>query len=506
MSAVEETKNSIGVSAQRGGLKGASLSAITWMLDTLSSVRFGVSLLVVLIVLSMLGMLIMQQDLDGFDEYFAALTPSQKLLYGTLGFFDIYHAWYFNLLLVVLSLNIVLASIDRFPKAWTFISRPKLDASPTWLRGQKPSMSFMLPGANARTVAVQISDVCRAQGLKSVVNEKDGKTFVFAQRGAWNRLGAYAVHVALLMIFIGGFLASHFGRTGQMRLTPGATAQAMTMLQFNLDQVARVNLRLPFSVTCTDIQQKLVRKEGNILAGNTLDWLTRITIRDEYGEHEALVSLNNPYDYRGYRFFQASFDPQGSARNITLRVTPESGGEPQEITVGRNGSATLADGTRIVFANFFPDFLITGNRLGTRSNDYNNPTAQLTVTTPGGEQRSAFAFGDAVPIPEGAPVGAPVGGYRFRLADFEKVPSAHVLSIKYDPFRGSFIAFYLGGTLLILTLCAVFFFSHQRLWAAIEERSAGDFEVVMGGDTNRNQLSFEDRFKKIIDNLQPNSS
>lgn len=503
MSAVEETKNSIAARpAISGGVKQMLASAVAWMLETLSSVRVGVTLLVVLILLSMIGMLIMQQDIDGFEDFYVALTPSQKLLYGSLGFFDIYHTWYFNLLLVVLSLNIVLASIDRFPKAWTFIARPKLDASLTWLRGQKPAEIISLAGANARTVAAQIADACRREGFKPTVTEKNGRIFVFAERGAWNRLGAYAVHVALLTIFLGGFLSSQFGRTGTMRLMPGTTASAMTMLDFNLDQVARVNLRLPFAVTCTDIEQKLVRPEGNIGAGNTLDWLTRVRIRDERGEHEALVSLNNPHDYRGYRFFQAQAVQQGMARNIHLRVEPAAGGAAQEIRITRDGTATLADGTRIDFVNFFSDFIINGNQLGTRSSEYNNPTAQLAVTTPQGERRNAFAFTDAVPIPEGAPVGAAVAGYRFRLADFERVPLAHVLSIKYDPFRGSFIAFYVGGTLLILMLCAVFFFSHQRVWAAIEESGEDDFEVVMGGNTNRNQMSFEDRFKKLVNRLK----
>jgi cytochrome c biogenesis protein len=506
MSAVEESKNQIVVGEKRPSnsapVNGAFASAANRMLETLSSVRFGIILLIILVVLSMIGMVIMQQEVSGFDEYYATLTPSEKLLAGSLGFFDIYHTWYFNLLLIILSLNIVLASIDRFPKAWTFLARPKLDASARWLQGQKPSETFTIEGANRPTVAAQIAEACRAEGLKPTVTEKTGKTFVFAERGAWNRLGAYAVHVALLTIFIGGFLSSHFGRTGQMQLQPGSSATAMTLLQFNLDQVARVNARLPFTVLCTDIEQKLMRREEGIDAGNTLDWLTRIRIRDETGEHEALVSLNNPYDYRGYRFFQAQTIAQGMARNITLRVEPENGGEAQTVNIRRDGSATLADGTRIDFINFFADFVIEGNQIGTRSSEYRNPTAQLAVTPPQGQRRNAFAFSDAVPIPEGAPIGAAVAGYRFRLADFEKVPLAHILSIKYDPFRGSFIAFYIGGTLLILTLCAVFFFSHQRVWAVIEERGGGDFEIVMGGNTNRNQMSLEDRFKKIIERIK----
>jgi cytochrome c biogenesis protein len=85
------------------------------VLDFISSVRLAYRLLITLVVLSMIGMLIIQQNVQGFDTYFASLTPAERLVYGRLGIFDIYHSWYFNILLLVLSLNIVLASIDRFP-------------------------------------------------------------------------------------------------------------------------------------------------------------------------------------------------------------------------------------------------------------------------------------------------------------------------------------------------------------------------------------------------------
>ena len=103
----------------------------------MSSVRFGVVLLCILVAFSMVGMLIIQQNVQGFDSYFASLTPAEKTVYGSLGLFDIYYSWYYKFLLLVLSLNIVLASIDRFPSAWSFISKPKLDASRKWLLGQK---------------------------------------------------------------------------------------------------------------------------------------------------------------------------------------------------------------------------------------------------------------------------------------------------------------------------------------------------------------------------------
>jgi cytochrome c biogenesis protein len=498
MSEAVETKGKIGVKPTwQTSFAAAVSNGITKLLNLLSSVRFGVTLLVLLVIASMIGMLIMQQNVEGFDKYFHELTPSQQLLYGTLGFFDIYHVWYFNALLLILSLNIVLASIDRFPKAWTFISRPKLDAGATWLKGQEQNATLQMEGESRQSVAERISAACKSVGLKTKVTEKGNRTFVFAEKDRWNRLGAYAVHVALLTIFTGGFLTAQFGRTGMMWLMPGTVSSTMTETKFNLDQQQPVTLQLPFEVTCTDIQQKLVSKDGPIDAGNTTDWLTRIRLKDERGETDALVHMNTPYDYRGYRFFQASFAPAGMARTVTVRLTPEKGGDPLDVTIPRDGSATLPDGTVVALADFWADVSVRDDK-NVNTSDYSNPAAVLSVKRAEGRPvETAYAF--PPDVAEKAPIAKrAVGGYTYRLIDFEKVPYMHALSIQHDP--GSTVV-YIGFALLGLTLIAVFFFSHQRVWALVEDRSQGNYEVVLGGNTNRNRLAFETRFKRLTNIL-----
>jgi cytochrome c biogenesis protein len=515
MSAFEETENKVSVPtpAAKSAAAGASAFAATFgpaaakpavagpslvnkALNLLSSVRFGVILLILLVIASMIGMLIMQVNVEGFDKYYAELTPASRFLLGKLGFFDIYHAWYFNALLLVLSLNIVLASIDRFPTAWSYISKKKLDASPRWLRGQDQSADLRLEGETRDSAAERVAGIFRAARLKTTVTEKGDKIFVFGERGAWNRLGAYAVHVALLTIFFGGFLTAQFGRVGNMPLEPGKTANTMTETVFNLDRPSRAVYELPFTVECLDVQQKLIRKEGTITADNTLDWLTRIRIKDKFGEREALVHMNKPYDYRGYRFFQASFISNGKARQITVRATPQSGGQSVDVTIPRDGSTMLPDGTRLDFRDFAANFSLGGAQDADPS-VYSNPAATLAVTPPGGQAQRAIVFPPA--MAESAPFAKqPVGGYTFRLLDFEKVPQAHVLSVQKDP--GSTVV-YVGFALLALTLSAVFFFSHDRVWAVIEEREAKGCEVVLGGNTNRNKLAFGDRFRRMVEGI-----
>lgn len=519
MSAAEETLKG------QSTAQGTSVPILNRVLDFLSSVRFGVVMLCVLVVFAMIGMLIVQQNVAGFDTWYVGLTPAEKTVFGALGFFDIYHSWYFNLLLLILSLNIILASIDRFPSTWTaYIREPKLTATRDWLLARREH-EIIESGKNPAEIEQVVKRALEASGYKTRVTptttteygiDADGRkdfskiitrttTTVFGQSGAWNRLGAYVIHVFLLTLFLGHFVAFQTGFDADVRMTPGERTDQIQLIQFNLDKKERFNVKLPFSIDCTDIEQSLIDENGGIDITNTLDWHTRININDpSYGTTSADVSLNKPYTYRGYRFFQSQTIPVGNARTITLELTPQNGGAVQTVNIPRLGSATLDDGTKIEYTDFEADFALNNGQPDTRSAEYNNPAAVLNVTQPGQAPVRAFAF--AQKLPEGAPVGAPKAGYKWHLAAFEKAPMAHILSIKYDPFNAHFIAWYIGGFGLVLSLMLVFFFSHKRVWASIEEREDGTSEVVLAGEANRNQIAFRDKFNKIAEDIRGISS
>jgi cytochrome c biogenesis protein len=498
-----------------------SRPALNQIVDFLSSVRFGVSLLIILVVLSIVGMVIIQQNVQGFDSYYASLTPAERSVYGALGVFDIYHSWYYNVLLLILSLNIVLASIDRFPTAWSYIVSPKLKATKDWLLNQHVASKVSIIAENEAEAVRKVRSVFESDRYKTSVTESDlteygtgddGKKdfsklvkkrsiVVFAEAGKWNRLGAYIVHVSLLTLFLGHFVALRTGFDADVRMIPGDESDQIQMIQFELDKRERFNVQLPFSIETTDIQQKLIDPNGSIDVPNTLDWRTQIKIKDPaYGETVADVSLNKPFSYRGYRFFQASAITMGSARNIDLQLTSQSDVSLTNIKIPRNGAKTLADGTYVEYEEFLPDFFLNGDKPDTRSGEYNNPAAILGVTPPGGQRIRVIAMGGRAA--QNAPMlSAPKAGYTWGLSSFEKSPFAHVLSIKYDPYNGAFIAWYFGGIGLMGALVFVFAFAHRRVWAIVEPGQFGRYEVTIGGDTNRNHAAFEERFTRMVENF-----
>jgi cytochrome c biogenesis protein len=516
-------------------------------------------MLVILLICCMIGMLIMQKENDQFMEYYNSLTPAQRVIWGRLQFFDIYHSWYFGLFLAITGLNIILASIDRFPTAWQYVKKPKLTASPNFIRAQMFSSESVVsekPEELAERVAASwlkhkgvgsamtwarvsvfasfvtlyaflyvllehtvvfwvLSVASFAiiiwymfKGLRFDVRktEENGRITVFGQINVWNRLGAYIVHIGLLTIFAGGLLTAKLGMGGLMEITPGKATSVFDTFEMTLDGPKTGKAQIPFQVECTDLQQKLIRPEGNLESSNTIDWLSFVRIKDGEYQQDTIVHLNHPKDYRGYRFFQSKFDPIGNARSITLSFEPVGGGQGQRVTIPRDGTVEVPGIGGVSYTGFFAHFELRESGPVNVSPDYVNPVAQLVITPLGGERRGALAFNpqmadrllarpDEMVDKETGENPLLVAGHKVILRDFEKVGSAHILAVQYDPGR---VPFYVGSTLLVGALCFVFFMSHQRMWAVIEPEGRGA-KVHFGGNANRNKPAFESRFNSLVE-------
>lgn len=518
-------------------------SVLDKVLRLLSSVKFGLVMLSTLLLCCMIGMLVMQVNVDGFDKYYANLKPAQKLIYGALGFFDIYrkgapfppspvrfldpywpaHLNYFYLFLSITGLNIILASIDRFPAAWQYVRKPKLTASPKFIAAQMFNAEAV-EHADPKGVAEKIGTAWRKHGFRARINEENNRVTVFAQRYKWNRLGAYVVHVALLTIGTGFFMTTRYNVGGAMEIKPGRTSDRFATSDISLDGARESQAVLPFQIECTDLQQKLIREEGGLDNQNTIDWLSSIRIIDKERNHQEdmVVHLNNVGDYRGYRFFQNSFLPVGNARYIKISFEPIAGGPATEVKIARSGSTVVRDkdgrevgleaevpgiGT-VRYVNFFPDFDVDDSGPTTLSRDYNNPAAQIEIAGLDGKRTMSFAFNPQLSEQylkkandkvgkEGGENPLLVNGNKIILRDFEKVSLTHTLTIQYDPGR---TPVYIGFTLLVMALCGVFFFSHQRVWAVIEPNGKGS-KIHFGGNTNRNRPAFEGRFNSLVQSV-----
>src|SRR5271166_731341 len=92
--------------------------------QTLAAIKTGVILLILVVILSAAGTVILQRPATEADEMQRAYSPQVLRLLDGLGLTDVFHAWWFVLLLSLVSLSIITASVQRFPNAWRYFSRP----------------------------------------------------------------------------------------------------------------------------------------------------------------------------------------------------------------------------------------------------------------------------------------------------------------------------------------------------------------------------------------------
>src|ERR1700758_1745389 len=100
----------------------SSLRRKIW--QALSSIKTGVVLLIVVVVLSAAGTIVLQRPATEPDEMQRAYSPQVLGLLDAVGLTDVFHAWWFVTLMLLVSVSIVAASVDRFPNAWRYFARP----------------------------------------------------------------------------------------------------------------------------------------------------------------------------------------------------------------------------------------------------------------------------------------------------------------------------------------------------------------------------------------------
>src|ERR1700740_556201 len=88
--------------------------------QTLGAIKTGVILLILVVIFSAAGTIVLQRPATEADEMQRPYSPQVLHLLDALGLTDVFHAWWFLLLLTLVSLSIIAASIQRFPNAWRF--------------------------------------------------------------------------------------------------------------------------------------------------------------------------------------------------------------------------------------------------------------------------------------------------------------------------------------------------------------------------------------------------
>ncbi len=461
---------------------------------TFSNLRTGIVLLILVGAGSALGTFILQRPATDPDKLARAYSPATLQWLDRLGLTDVFHAWWFLMLLALVSLSIVLVSIDRFPNAWRFYARPYRKTDSYFRSALRHKVELPIrnaeDGLNAAERALKksgwpVERIAEKPGsparagvaLDGVANEPS----LYSERHRFSVMAVYIVHASLLLIFAGGIIDGLFGFSGFMALQKG---QARNVIELRTGGTRQ----LPFAVKCNGAGQE------NYPDGSPKRWWSKLAVINDGREVESKeIVVNDPLVYRGLRFYQASFGTTGNLDGLTLAATPE-GGTTRDLTLAMNQPVQLDANTTVTLAEFIPDFFIRDSQVFKRSDNPVNPAFRLQVSnTANGEDAKLWMFAAY----NGAAQGDKTN-YRFEYRDMQ-MGSYTGLEVSHEP--GQWLV-WAGCLLMGAGLFVAFYLVHMRVWVAAVPDARGKLTLWIGGQANKNRDRFEQKFDELVHSIR----
>lgn len=449
--------------------------------QTLSSIKTGVVLIILVVIFSAAGTVILQRPMTDPEDMQRAYSPAMLRVLDATGLTDVFHARWFVALLILVSLCIIAASVERFPNAWRFYARPYKSPDENFRRALPTQAQIAIRdeehGLDAAERALE------RLHLKPERIVRTNSFSLFSERHRISEMAVYVVHASLLLIFIGGIVDALYGWRGFLVLSPGIQSRQIEMR-------TGVERKIPFAIRCD------ATGEETYTDGTPKRWWSKLTVLDAGREIEHKeIAVNDPLVYRGLRFYQATWGRTGKLDQITFDVTPTNAisGKPQELTMHLNDTASLDADTTAELVEFIPDYVVEDGHIYARSNDVVNPAVHLIVNS----KKAGTNLNVWLPEIDGVSQNAS-SPYIFEPKEL-KTGLYTGLQVSHEPGQW---AVWAGVILMAIGLTFVFYVSHVRIWVVPIHNGRGGLSLWIGGMANRNRDAFEQRFKHIVEQLQ----
>ncbi len=449
----------------------------TW--QTLGAIKTGVILLIFVVIVSAAGTVILQRPATDTDEMQRAYSPQVLRLLDGVGLTDVFHAWWFVLLLILVSLSIVAASIQRFPNSWRFFSRPYKSPDETF-RNALPHHA-LIPIRDEEAALSVAERVFQKAGFGPERIVRENSFSLFGERHRVSEMAVYIVHASLLLIFLGGIVDALYGWRGFVTLNRGQQSSEVRTQNGS----TRI---LGFAIRCDGAGQE------NYSDGTPKRWWSDLAIV-EGGQTIARkqIVVNDPLVYRGIRFYQASYGRTGKVDKLVLAATPRDGKAAQDITIGPDETFPLDSDTTVRLAEFIPDYVVRDGQVYARSGELENPAAHLVVESRKSGQAVNFWLPPIPGLEQNASSPYTFEGKDLQMAYFTG------LEVSHEPGQW----FVWAGVLIMgLGLALVFYFVHARVWAVPVRDARGQLKLWVGGTANKNKDAFEQRFGKMLRQIE----
>ena len=438
--------------------------------DFFCSLKLTMFLLISLAVISIIGTIIPQGPPP--PEYLATISQTKQQLYQTLGFFDMYHSWWFILLLYLLTVNLTACSIKRLPHIWKIISQPTLVMS-SGLEQSLPNKASFKTSDKPEALKEKLTSFLQTEFARPVVTEADGAWHFFAQKTPWCRLSVYFVHLSVIVIFIGAMIGSLFGYKSYVNIPEGESiSKVMSRAGKEID--------LGFALRCEQFSVALYKNGAPKEFKSILTVLENGKPVPEFTNVRVIV--NDPLSYKGITFYQSSY---GNAGNYFFTASASDGSKEIPVTLNSNETATLPDGSIMHVLEATDDVSQFVPNLS-------GPAVQVELHTPGGSKEIVIVYANY----PGTNIKYALEHKLGAVLQYKGVQKKMFTGLQVAKDPGVVIV-WLGCALMVVGIYGAFLMSHRRIWIRMQNG-----HVTIGGNASKNQGSFEQYFKELETKLQ----
>jgi len=457
-------------------------------------VKLTVVLLLSIAVTSIIGTVIPQNENPA--AYFREYGEFFYKLFSQLGIFDMYHSWWFQLLIILLTLNIVVCSIERLSATWkiVFVKNPPFNISRFRKLSQKESFDNTHKLEDLRKIFEPF--IVKRFGYNRV--ERTEKGFcIFAEKWRWTRLGVYTVHLSVVILLIGSLIGSVFGFVGYVNIPEGEKVDSIQLRNIDKKQ------KLDFEISCEDFDVSFYRN------GAPKEYRSSLTIIDGGKPvYQKDIVVNDPLRYKGINIFQSSY---GQMPSDAQKKKIQSKDSQKEIQLNfmskKTGTAYQVKavvGIPLDIPEEIGQFVIVEHKEAALFGGQDIGEAYVGKLTPKDgnpvEILLPLHFPQFDKMRKGAVI-ISVAGQEAETFRPDKKPEMWYytgLQVTKDP--GVWVV-YTGFIVIIIGCFITFFMSHQRLCVEVIKKGKKS-SVIVTGTANKNKLGMENKIKRIAQHLE----
>jgi cytochrome c biogenesis protein len=404
-----------------------------------------------------------------------------------------YHSWWFQLLLMLLTANIVVCSIDRLSSTWKIIFAKNPSFNLARFQGLKNRVEIEDPKSGEQLEKIAEREVAKRYRTHRLDRTENGFV-LFAEKWRWTRLGVYVVHCSVLLLLIGGLVGSIFGFEGFVNIAEGESVSTIR-LRSNADAV-----QLNFKIRCDDFDISFYP------SGMPREYRSTLTIIED-GQPVLTrdIIVNDPLRYKGINIFQSSYGELPSHESIASA--------PESVTlnfISKETGMIYEQKTRIGERIVIPEGLgqLTLNQFEASHNFMGRELGATLIGTLVQKDGSRVDVVLPLRFPSFDRMASMFNPRRkddvmIAIADYESDPAAAEkryftgLQVTKDP--GVWIV-YTGFSLMIIGCIITFFMSHQRICVEVT-CVGGQCRIAAAGTANKNKLSMQRKMEKLIQRI-----